>query len=191
MFYSARNLHLSDRPLSGRLTAMRRPRRAWIGALVRDRRGMSAVEFGLAAPIFLAALSPVIDIGLAFSHQIRVNQAVEAGAQYAAMNPYNTSSTWSSNVSSAITNATTMSVNPSVGAQTCGCPNDSNTAIQNHDTVSNCGTANGATGSTCTDGSQPGYYITISATSTYTSVMPYSILGSSRTLSSQAVVRIQ
>jgi Flp pilus assembly protein TadG len=193
MFYRPRNLHLHYRPLFGRLTAMLRPR-AWIGALARDRRGMSAVEFGLAAPIFLAALSPVIDIGLAFSHQIRVNQAVEAGAQYAAMNPYNTSSTWASNVSSAITNATTMSVTPSVGSQTCGCPNDSNTAIvlaPTPNTVSNCGTANGATGSLCTDLSQPGYYITISATSTYTSMMPYSILGSSRTLTSQAVVRIQ
>jgi len=189
MYYRPRNLHLRDRPLSGRLTAMLRPRRAWIGALVRDRRGMSAVEFGLAAPIFLAALSPVIDIGLAFSHQIRVNQAVEAGAQFASMNPYNTSSTWASNVSSAVTNATTMSVSPSVGAQTCGCPNDSNTAIVTHDTVTTCGTQNG--GTACSDGTQPGYYITISATSTYTSMMPYSILGSSRTLSSQAVVRIQ
>ena len=121
MFCRPRNLHLRDRPLSGRLTAMRRPRGAWIGALVRDRRGMSAVEFGLAAPIFLAALSPVIDIGLAFSHQIRVNQAVEAGAQYASMNPYNPTN-WSSNVSSAITNATTMSVSPNVGAQTCAAP---------------------------------------------------------------------
>ena len=189
MFCRLRNLSLRTRPLSGRLTALLRSRHAWIGALAHDRRGMSAVVFGLAAPIFLAALSPVIDIGMAFSHQIRVNQAVEAGAQYAAMNPYNTSSTWASNVSSAVTNATTMSVSPSVGSQTCGCPNDGNTAIQSHDTVTTCGTQNG--GTACTDGSQPGYYVMISATSTYTSVMPYSILGSSRTLSSQAVVRIQ
>jgi len=45
MFYRARNLHLRDRPLSGRLTAMLRSCRAWIGAVARDRRGMSAVEF--------------------------------------------------------------------------------------------------------------------------------------------------
>ena len=188
MFYRPRTLSLRTRPLSGRLTAMLRPSLARIGALVRDRRGMSAVEFGLAAPIFLAALSPVIDIGMAFSHQIRVNQAVEAGAQYAAMNPYNPN-TWSTNISSAVTNATTMSVSPSVGSQTCGCPNSTNTAIQSHDTVTTCGTQNG--GTACTDGSAPGYYVTISATSTYTSVMPYSIFGTSTTLSSQAVVRIQ
>src|SRR5690349_8372505 len=139
MFYRSTNLSLPTRPLSGRLTALLRPRRPWIGALARDRRGMSAVEFGLAAPIFLGALSPVIDIGMAFSHQIRVNQAVEAGAQYAAMNPYNPDS-WASNIQSAVTNATTMSVSPNVGSQTCGCPNSTSTAIESHDTVTTCGT---------------------------------------------------
>jgi Flp pilus assembly protein TadG len=188
MFFRPRTVSLHTRALSGRLTALLRPRHAWIGALARDRRGMSAVEFGLAAPIFLGALSPVIDIGMAFSHQIRVNQAVEAGAQYAAMNAYNPTN-WASNIQSAVTNATTMSVTPSVGSETCGCPNSTSTAIESHDTVTTCGTQNG--GTACSDGSQPGYYVTISATSTYTSVMPYSILGSSRTLSSQAVVRIQ
>src|SRR6267143_6940603 len=96
-------------PLSGRLIALLRPSLAWIGALTRDRRGVSAVEFGLAAPVFLAALSPVIDLGLAFSEQIRVNQAVEAGAQYAAINPYS-SGTWATNVQNAVTNATTLTV---------------------------------------------------------------------------------
>jgi len=60
---------LPIRPPSGWLAAALRPRLAWIGALARDRRGVSAVEFGLAAPVFLAALSPVIDLGLAFSQQ--------------------------------------------------------------------------------------------------------------------------
>jgi len=186
MFYRPRNLHLCDRPLSGRLTPMRRPRRAWIGALVRDRRGMSAVEFGLAAPIFLAALSPVIDIGLAFSHQIRVNQAVEAGAQYASSNPY-AGSSWSTGVSNAVINAiANLTITPNVGSETCGCPNSTSTAI----VTGSYGTPPTCSGS-CPDGSNPGYYVTISAQATYTSVMPYSILGSSATLSSQAVVRVQ
>ena len=73
-----------NRPPSGWPAAALRPGLVRIGtrigALARDRSGMSAVEFGLAAPVFLAMLTPVIDIGLAFSQQIRVNQAVEAGA---------------------------------------------------------------------------------------------------------------
>ena len=156
-----------------------------VSALARDRRGMSAVEFGLAAPVFLAMLTPVIDLGLAFSQQIRVNQAVEAGAQYASSNPY-AGTSWASGVSSAITNATSLSVNPSVGAETCGCPNSTSTAI----VTGSYGSPPTCT-SNCPDGSKPGYYVTITANVTYTSVMPYSILGSSATLSSQAVVRVE
>jgi Flp pilus assembly protein TadG len=177
---------LPIRPPSGWLAAALRPRLAWIGALARDRRGVSAVEFGLAAPMFLAALSPVIDLGLAFSQQIRINQAVESGAQYASSNPY-AGSSWSSNVSSAMTNAiANLTITPNVGSETCGCPNSTNTAI----VTGSYGTPPTCSGS-CPDGSNPGYYVTISAQATYTSVMPYSILGSSATLSSTAIVRVQ
>src|SRR5438270_10466776 len=166
-----------------------RPCLALIRALSRDGRGMSAVEFGLAAPVLLAMLTPVIDIGLAFSEQIRVNQAVEAGAQYAASNPYGGSS-WSSNVLGAINNATTLSSDPtwsrSVTAETCGCPNATNTDISG-----NYGTAPNCTAGSCPDSSNPGYYVTITASITYTPIMPYSILVNSPppTLSSKAAVR--
>jgi Flp pilus assembly protein TadG len=144
---------------------------------------VSAVEFGLAAPVFLAALSPVIDLGLAFSEQIRVNQAVEAGAQYASMNPWSSNS--QSTIQSAVTSATTLPVTATVGNETCGCPNSTNTGI-----AGGYGTPPTCTG-TCPDNSIPGYYVTISGQLTYTSVMPYSILGTSVTLASQATVRIQ
>jgi Flp pilus assembly protein TadG len=179
-----RTRSLLSRPPAGGV-AWLRPRLARLGALARDCRGVSAIEFGIAAPIFLAALSPVTDLGLAFSQQIRVNQAVEAGTQYASSNPYN-GSTWPTNVQNAMLNATTLSISPSVGSETCGCPNAANTAIV---TGSN-GSPPSCSGS-CSDGSAPGYYVTISASLTYTSVMPYSILGTSTPLSSQAVVRVQ
>src|SRR5438045_3846507 len=54
MFYRPRTLSLRNSSLSGRLTALLRPRPARIGALAHDRKGVSAVEFGLAAPVFLA-----------------------------------------------------------------------------------------------------------------------------------------
>jgi len=79
-----------------------------------------------------------------------------------------------------------LSVNPSVGAETCGCPNSTSTAI----VTGSYGSPPTCT-SSCPDGSKPGYYVTITANVTYTSVMPYSILGSSATLSSQAVVRVE
>src|SRR5437660_5227980 len=92
MFYRPWILSSYNRPPSGWPAAALRPCLAQIGArigaLARDRRGMSAVEFGLAAPVFVAMLTPGIDIGLAVSQQMRVNQAVEAGAQDASSNPY-------------------------------------------------------------------------------------------------------
>ena len=187
-----------NRPSSGWLAAALRPCLARIGArigvLARDRRGMSAVEFGLAAPVFLAMLTPVIDLGLAFSQQIRINQAVEAGAEYASSNPYNGSTAttcdstnpWTACVRSVMTNATSLSVSPVVGAETCGCPNATSTAI----VTGSYGSPPTCSGS-CPDNSKPGYYVTLSASLTYTSVMPFSILGSSTALSSQATVRVQ
>jgi TadE-like protein len=166
----------------------------WIGVLARDRAGMSAVEFGLAAPVLLAALSPVIDLGLAFSQQIQVQQAAAAGAQYVSLN-YWTDANWQSNTISAVTSATTLPVcagqsgcTPTTSApikDSCGCPNSTHTAVID-------ATSGGACPSTCpSDGEKPGTYITVGARISYTSVMPFSILGSSLALNAQSIVRVQ
>jgi Flp pilus assembly protein TadG len=194
MAFGLRPLPSPDRPGSSQaavlprvFVALRRPLTGFV-ALARDRGGMSAVEFGVAAPIFLAILMPVVDLGRAYSQQIQIRQAVQAGALYASVNVYN-SSTWSTNVSNAVTNSTTLSVTPTVSAETCGCPNGTSTDIISHDTATTCGPSNG--GTNCSDGSAPGYYVTITGTLSYTPVMPYSILANPTTLSDQAVVRIQ
>ena len=181
---------LPSRGRSGLSQAAALPR--VFAALARDRRGMSAVEFGIAAPVFLAILMPVVDLGRAYSQQIQIRQAVQAGALYASVNVYN-SSTWSTNVQNAVTNSTYLSSDATfaatVGAESCGCPNATSTDIVSHDTVTTCGPSNG--GTNCSDGSAPGYYVTITGSLTYTPVMPYSILANPTTLSDQAVVRIQ
>ena len=66
------------------------PIRRWarrLAALVRSDGGTSAVEFALAAPVLLGLLVPMADLGMAFSQQIKVQQAAVAGAQYAALHP--------------------------------------------------------------------------------------------------------
>jgi hypothetical protein len=165
-----------------------------VSALARDRRGMSAVEFGLAAPVLLAVLTPVIDLGLAFSQKIQVQQAAAAGAQYVSLN-YWTDTSWQTNTISAVTSATTLPVcggqsgcTPTTAApikNTCGCPNSTHTDIID-------ARSSGVCPSACpSDGEKPGTYITVAAQLIYTSVMPYSILGSSVTLSAQSLVRVQ
>jgi Flp pilus assembly protein TadG len=148
-----------------------------------DRKGLSAVEFGLVAPVLLGMLSPLIDLGLAFSQQIKLEHAAEAGAQYASLNP------WSSSTAAAIQNAANNSTPlaltwAAAPTEFCGCPNGSNTQITNTGNPPCSGTPSGC--------SEPaGYYVTFTVTSNYTPVMPFSVLSNPTTLTAQPVVRVQ
>ena len=151
--------------------------------LLRCDRGVAAIEFGLSAPMLLAVLVPVADLGLAFSRQQQLRQAVQAGAQYAALHP------WNQNAPAAITGAVTaatslsgITVSPAP-YQLCGCPSGS-TASGSGITTVNCG-------SVCASGETAGYYVVISAQLPYTPVLPYSLLGRSTTLSAQSMIRIR
>jgi Flp pilus assembly protein TadG len=155
---------------SGFTTCLRR--------LLGCNRGVAAVEFGLAAPILLAALVPIVDLGIAFSSQQQLRQAVQAGAQYAATHPWNQSSP--TTIASSVTAATPLSgitVSPSP-YQKCGCPNGSGI------TTVTCGYS-------CSNGQTAGYYVVVSAQLQYTPTLPYSLLGSSTTLNAQSTVRIR
>ena len=146
--------------------------------LLRAAEGTAAVEFALVAPILMGMLVPVADLSMAFAQRMQVQQAAQAGAQYALLHPWNSSS--ASNISNAVTAASNLSgVSASPAPfQFCGCPNGS--AI-----------ASATCGSTCSDSTTAGYYVTVSARYTYTPAVPYSLLGSSVTLSAQSTVRVQ
>jgi Flp pilus assembly protein TadG len=154
--------------------------------LLRCERGVAAIEFGLSAPVLLAVLVPVADLGVAFSRQQQLRQAVQAGAQYAALHP------WNQNAPAAITDAVTaatslsgVTVSPAP-YQLCGCPSGGTAGGSNGSgiTTVNCG-------SVCASGETAGYYVVISAQLPYTPVLPYSLLGSSTTLSAQSMIRIR
>ena len=137
--------------------------------------GASAVEFGIIAPVLAAVLVPLIDLGLAFYQQMQVDDAAQAGAQYAMAHGWNTSA-----IQSAVTGATalaTVSATPAP-ARSCGCP--SGTAVA----AADCG-------STCDDGQSARTYVTVSAQATYTTLIPYPTIGNSVVLSAQSTVRVQ
>src|SRR5229473_8165053 len=96
--------------------------RRWAGRLAflaRSERGNSAIEFALATPILLGLLVPVADLGMAFSQQLQVQQAAQAGAQYALLHGFN-----SSQISNAVTAGTTLASVSAAPAptQSYGCP---------------------------------------------------------------------
>ncbi len=54
--------------------------------LIKDSQGASAVEFGLIAPVFFAALIGLVEIGLLFWTQLGLQHATEMAARCASVN---------------------------------------------------------------------------------------------------------
>lgn len=178
---------------AGRPKRRRGALRRLLTRLMRDQRAVAAVELGLSAAFILPVLMPFVDLGMAFSEKIKLQQAVQAGAQYASMNVWN-----SSNSPTAITNVVTnalptslqsvVSVTPA--SETCGCPTGTTSPYLNSvDSLSTCGTT------TCSDGEQSGYYVTVAATLSYNPLMPLTVtlnlMSSPESLSATSVVRVQ
>jgi Flp pilus assembly protein TadG len=165
-------------PYCVRLAAAARRVAGVVGALAQARRGVAAVEFALSASLLLGLLVPVADLGIAFSQRHQVQQAVQAGAQYAAAHP------WHKDSPTAITNAVLAASRLSGIAatpapyQACGCP--SGDAV----TMASCG-------STCSNSEIAGYYVVVNAQLSYRPKLPYSTLGESVTLAAQSTVRIR
>ena len=150
----------------------------WAGRLAllaRAERGNAAIEFALATPILLGLLVPVADLGIAFSQQTQVQQAAQAGAQYALLHGWNSSAI--SNAVTAATNLTGISAAPAP-TESCGCPTGTTISAA-------------ACNSACANGETAGTYVYVNAQSAYTPVLPYSVLPSGTTLTAQATVRVQ
>ena len=156
--------------------------------LLRCGRGNAAVEFGLSAPVLLVVLVPLADLGIAFSTQHQLEEAVQAGAQYAASHPWNRNSP--ADIGSAVTGATSLSgisLSPAPH-QICGCPSG---AGGNGVVNGSSGIATANCGGTCSTGETAGYYVIVSAQLPYTPIVPYSLFGSSTTLAAEAMIRIR
>ena|SRR5215469_5305999 len=147
-------------------------------AFVSDRdgiRGASAIEFAVVAPVMALASICTIDVGMGLYRNLQVENAAQIGAQYAALHGFNATA-----ISNAITNATSYSGVTASPAPTefCGCASTSGIS------VATCG-------SQCSGGVVAGTYITASAQSTYTTLLPYPIVPNSYALSAQSTLRIQ
>jgi len=148
--------------------------RGMTGAL-RDGRGVAAVEFALAAPLLATILTVLVDFGFGFYEKMKVEDAAQAGAQYALLYGWDSTA-----IENAVTSAATLSGLTATPAptKTCGCPSGTSVSAA-------------ACGSTCSNGLSAGTYVTVSAHATYTPLISYPVMGTTVTLSSQSVVRIQ
>ncbi len=143
-------------------------------SLLRDRAGTAAVEMGLLAPVFAAMIIPVVDLGMGFYTQMRVQEAAAAGAEYALLNA---SAFNQANTQTAAQNATTLSVTANA-AQEFACASGTTLTVEGSQV-------------TCPDGTTAGTYVTVSTSANYTMLLNYPGLSNPLTLTGSSTVRIQ
>lgn len=138
--------------------------------------GLAAIEFAFMAPLLCLLLIGAVDFGRGLWCQLQVASAAQAGAVYASTQGWNATA---AAIENAVTGATSLAVSASPApAWVCGCPNTS------------AGIAPVQCGSFCPDGSSPPHYVTVTATATYSPLLPYPKLGSRLTLSSVSYARL-
>jgi Flp pilus assembly protein TadG len=149
--------------------------RKLVRAAVQDKNGAAAVEFAFMIPLLSLMVVSVTDIGLAVYRKMQVEDAAQAGAQYAIARGFDTSG-----ISSAVTSATNSTAITAAPApvQFCGCPTST-------------GVSSVSCGTVCTSGVQAGTYAKVSAQATYNTLINYQVVGPTYTYNAQSIARLQ
>ena len=143
--------------------------RPLVRRLVGSRSGAAAVEFALIVPVVLAALTGIANYGLAMYNKMELVNAARAGAQLAILDRTDTS---------AIKDAVVASTN--IGIATGDVTTDESYLCAD-------GTPVSTSSDTCADNDPLQYYMTVSASQTYT----FLLLGTTINLSGSVKVRTQ
>lgn len=146
-------------------------------------RGVAAIEFAAIATMLVFMMVGGVDFGAGFYRRMEVQNAAQAGAQYAISCASNPSCTFSaSDAQKAVTQATGLA-----GILATPAP------VR----FDGCATSTGITAPDvnykCPDGSTAATYVTASAQAVYNTILPFPLLGipGSFTFSAQSTVRVQ
>ena len=140
-----------------------------------DAAGVAAIEFAIMVPALILMTVGIVDLGMGIYRNMQVQNAAQAGAQYAMMHPFD-----AGQIASVVSSATGLqgiSASPAP-VQYCGC-------------ATSAGVSDVACGSTCPAGAIYGNYVQVSTQGTYTTLLPYPMIASSFTLTAQSNVRVQ
>ena len=157
------------------MPAMRRSLHGFVCHAADDARGVAAIELAIIAPILALLMVCTIDLGLGIYCDMRVQNAAQAGAQYAVGNGFDANAI--SNAVLSATNSPGLAASPAP-SQFCGC-------------ATNGGITSASCSSTCVGGSLPASYARVSAQNTYTTLLPYPLLPRSFTFTAQSTVKLQ
>jgi len=148
---------------------------------IADRRGTSAIELALCMPVIVGMIIPMADLGMGAYLQMQVQNAAQAGAEYAGRSGFNVSGIeTAAQAATGLGNGITF---PSAPSQSCSCISGTNVVA-----------ATPASGPPCTQScgsGSVGTYVTVSTQYLYTTLFPYPALPSPVTLTAQATIRIK
>ena len=137
--------------------------------------GAAAIEFGVIVPMLALMVTAVIDLGLGIYSKMQLEDAAQAGVEWAIRNGFDANAI-STAVSSA-TNSSKITTSPAP-MQYCGCASGSSI------TSATCG-------SPCPGGTQAGTYVTVSAQATFNTTLNYPMVPSTYTFATQSTARLQ
>ncbi|MDR3522896.1 MAG: pilus assembly protein [Acetobacteraceae bacterium] len=125
----------------------------------QDRRGVAALEFAIIGPVLMLMLGMMTDLSLALAVKTRLAQAVDNGAQYA----FTVGATVSASAVQAVVQASTTltGVSVVVTGPALSCTSGSPATLSAD-----------PTGAVCADGTTPGTYLTLVASTTYAPLLP-------------------
>jgi Flp pilus assembly protein TadG len=148
---------------------------AFFQRAIGNTSGAAAIEFGVVIPMLALMVTAVIDIGLGVHSKMQLEDAAQAGVEWAIRNGFD-----ANGISAAVTNATNNSNITATPApvQFCGCASGS--AISS----ATCGTP-------CPDGAQAGTYVTVSAQATFNTTLNYPAVPSTYNFATQSTARLQ
>lgn len=139
---------------------------AQLRRLCRDRGGAALIELAICMPVIAGMIIPLADLSMGVYTQMQIVDAVQAGAQYAAVNDvFDTSMI--TYVAQQATGLQTVTLAPAP-VKTCGCLSTDGTTV----------VATACTGA-CPSGTQAGTlgtYVTVAASTTYHPLFNYAFL---------------
>jgi Flp pilus assembly protein TadG len=163
--------------------------------------GSVLVEATIFVPMLVVMSIYVADFGLLFYNKMEVQNAAQAGAQWAMANhtyaPYSaTSSGTQRSIESAVQNASSLTGFTYTPREICGCSQDSsgNLVVTTMSAVAlvACTPNSPCNGSSIGSGSGvAGLYVQVTATKSYNSFVPYGLILSNYTSSATSTARIQ
>ena len=146
-----------------------------IKAICDDVCGVAAIELAVIAPVLALMLVGMVDLGIGIYRKMQVQNAVQAGAQFAVLYGFNADLIAKAVLSATPAQGLTATPAPS---KSCGCP--TTTSV----TVATCG-------SPCSGGSVARTYVKVFAQNTYTTLLSYPLFPRSFTFTAQAMVKLQ